>query len=396
MSNNRPQSTLTAKLQVATTRVSSLVDRITQPLHQASTQGRVLLVAAGLSMSVVVPAYAIGTALQERPANPKHGAGVSNQAQLVSQKQTVELTLVSYAVTKEAFSKIIPLFQETWKREKGQEVKFNESYGGSGTQTRAVIDGLEADVTVLALGLDTGRLQKAGLVNAGWEKELPNESVVTRSVVALVTRAGNPKGIKGWEDLLKPGVSVINANPKTSGVARWNFLGLWSSVIQTGGDESKAKNYVTQVYKNTPVLAKDAREASDFFYKKGQGDVLLNYENEVVLAAQKGETGFFTVIPQVNISIDSPVAVVDKYVDKHGTREISEAFAKFLFTPEAQREFAKVGFRPVDNTVKREFARKFSPVKSLYTVKNYGGWDTVQAKFFGDGAVFDQIYVANR
>jgi sulfate transport system substrate-binding protein len=392
MSKNRPQAAWSFKLRVAATQVSHLLNQ----LAQTSTQRRVLVVAAGLSLSVGVPAYAIGTALQVRPTASQQGTGVSNQPQLVSQKQTVELTLVSYAVTKEAFSKVIPLFQEKWKREKGQEVKFNESYGGSGTQTRAVIDGLEADVAVLALGLDTGRLQKAGLVNAGWEKELPNDSIVTQSVVALVTRAGNPKGIKGWNDLLKPGVTVVNANPKTSGVARWNFLGLWSSVVQTGGDETKAKDYVTQVYKNTPVLAKDAREASDFFYKKGQGDVLLNYENEVVLAAQKGETGFFTVIPQVNVSIDSPVAVVDKYVDKHGTREISEAFAKFLFTPEAQREFAKVGFRPVDTTVKREFARKFSPIKSLYTVKNYGGWETVQSKFFGDGAVFDQIYVVNR
>ncbi len=370
----------------------TLLARVLQPFGQSSTRSRVLMVAVGFGFSAVVPVYAaVGPSLQgrqERPTLPKQ--------QLISQKKTVELTLVSYAVTKEAFSKIIPLFQEKWKREKGQEVKINESYGGSGTQTRAVIDGLEADITVLALALDTGRLQKAGLINSGWEKELPNESIVTKSVVSLVTRAGNPKGIKGWSDLLKPGVAVINANPKTSGVARWNFLALWSSVIQTGGGEDKAKDFVTQVYKNTLVLAKDAREASDIFYKKGQGDVLLNYENEVVLAAQKGETGFFSVIPQANISIDSPVAVVDKYVDKHGTREISEAFAKFLFTPEAQREFAKVGFRPVDFDVRREFARKFSSVKSLYTVKNFGGWDAVQSKFFADSAVFDQIYSPKR
>jgi sulfate/thiosulfate transport system substrate-binding protein len=370
----------------------TLLARVLQPFRQASTRSRVLMVAIGFGLSAVVPVYAaVGPSLKEQQERPT----LPNQ-QLVSQKKTVELTLVSYAVTKEAFSKIIPLFQEKWKREKGQEVKINESYGGSGTQTRAIIDGLEADVAVLALALDTGRLQKAGLINSGWEKELPNESIVTRSVVSLVTRAGNPKGIKGWSDLLKPDVAVINANPKTSGVARWNFLALWSSVIQTGGGEDKAKDFVTQVYKNTLVLAKDAREASDIFYKKGQGDVLLNYENEVVLAAQKGETGFFSVIPQANISIDGPVAVVDKYVDKRGTREVSEAFAKFLFTPEAQREFAKVGFRPVDFDVRREFARKFPSVKSLYTVKNFGGWDAVQSKFFADSAVFDQIYSPKR
>lgn len=360
-----------------------------QSFQKVSRRTRYAIVAVGFGLGVAVPAYAFaGASVQERPTLPKQ--------QLVSQKKTVELTLVSYAVTKEAFSTIIPLFQQKWKQEKGQEVKFNESYGGSGSQTRAVIDGLEADVTMLALGLDTGRLQKAGLVNPGWEKELPNESIVTRSVIAFVTRPGNPKGIKGWADLTKPGVAVINANPKTSGVARWNFLGIWSSVIQTGGSEDKAKEFVSQVYKNTPVLAKDAREATDIFFKKGQGDVLLNYENEMILASQKGETGFFTIIPQNNVSIDSPVAVVDKYVDKHGTREVSEAFAKFLFTPEAQREFAKAGFRPVDLTVRKEVARKFAPIKSLYTVKNFGGWETVQSKFFGDGAVFDQIYTAQR
>lgn len=375
--------------QAKSTVLPGVLGQAFQSFQKVSRRTRYAIVAVGFGLGVAVPAYAFaGASVQERSTLP--------QQQLVSQKKTVELTLVSYAVTKEAFSTIIPLFQQKWKQEKGQEVKFNESYGGSGSQTRAVIDGLEADVTMLALGLDTGRLQKAGLVNPGWEKELPNDSIVTRSVIAFVTRPGNPKGIKGWADLAKPGVAVINANPKTSGVARWNFLGIWSSVIQTGGSEDKAKEFVSQVYKNTPVLAKDAREATDIFFKKGQGDVLLNYENEMILASQKGETGFFTIIPQNNVSIDSPVAVVDKYVDKHGTREVSEAFAKFLFTPEAQREFAKAGFRPVDLTVRKEVARKFSPIKSLYTVKNFGGWETVQAKFFGDGAVFDQIYTAQR
>ncbi len=375
-----------AKSQQKGTRTFTLLK---QAFEQTPSRSRSFALAVGFGLSAAVPVYAaVAPSLQ--------GRSTTVQPKLVSQAKTAEITLVSYAVTKEAFSKIIPLFQAKWKQEKGQEVKFSESYGGSGSQTRAVIDGLEADVTMLALALDTGRLQKAGLVNPGWEKELPNESIVTRSVVALVTRPGNPKGVKGWADLTKPEIAVINANPKTSGVARWNFLGLWGSVIQTGGNEAKAQEYVTQVYKNTPVLTKDAREATDIFFKKGQGDVLLNYENEVVLASQKGEAGFFTVIPQNNISIDSPVAVVDKYVDKHGTREVSEAFAKFLFTPEAQREFAKVGFRPVDLTVRKEFANKFAPIKSLYTVKNYGGWDAVQSKFFADGGIFDQIYAAKR
>lgn len=368
--------------------ISAMLDRMIQPFKPLSTRSRTLMLAAGFSISMTIPVYA-ATTLHDRP--------IATKPQQISQNpKTIELTLVSFAVTKEAYSKIIPQFQEKWKREKGQEVKFSESYGGSGSQTRAVIDGLEADVVALALALDTNRIQKAGLINPGWEKEVPNEGIVTRSVIALVTRPGNPKGIKGWADLVKPGIQVITANPKTSGVARWNFLGLWGSVIQTGGSEQQARDFVGQVYRNAPLLTKDAREATDIFFKKGQGDVLLNYENEMILAAQKGETGFFTVIPQNNISIDNPIAVVDKYVDKRGTREAAEAFVKFLFTPEAQREFAKVGFRPVDLTVRREFAKKFAPVKNLYTVKNFNGWDAIQSRFFADNGVFDQIYTAQR
>jgi sulfate/thiosulfate transport system substrate-binding protein len=340
-----------------------------------STRSSALLLATGISLSIVLPA-------QSAPPD--------RNTQLVSQApKTTEITLVTYAVTKEAYDKIIPLFVEKWKREKGQDIKINSSYGGSGSQTRAVLDGLEADVVALALSLDTKRLEKAGLIQPGWEKEVPNGAIVTRSVVALVTRPGNPKGIRTWADLTKPGVSVITANPKTSGVARWNFLALWGSV---GNNEQQATDYVRQVFKGVPVLAKDAREASDFFFKKGQGDVLLNYENEIILAGQKGQGSSFFVIPQTNISIDAPVAVVDKVADKRGSRPIAEAFVQFLFTPEAQREFAKVGFRPVIPTVTKEVEKKFPKITKLYTAQDFGGWDAIQKKFFDDGAVFDQIY----
>jgi sulfate/thiosulfate transport system substrate-binding protein len=302
-----------------------------------------------------------------------------------------ELTLVSYAVTQSAYSKIIPLFTAKWKREKNQDVTIKQSYGGSGSQTRAVIDGLEADVVNLAIGSDVERLQKAGLVGAGWQKELPNNGIVTRSVVALVTRKGNPKGVRNWPDLVKPGIKVITANPKTSGVARWNFLALWGSVTRNGGNEQQATNFVRSVYKNVPVLPKDAREATDVFFKQDQGDVLLNYENEVILAQQKGETDFSYTIPAVNVSIDPPVAVVDKVVDKRGTREVSQAFARFLFTPEAQREFAKVGFRPVNANVAKEFNSKYPKVTNLFPSTAIGSWDAIQKKFFADGAIFDQI-----
>lgn len=228
-----------------------------KPSQKSST--RTLLVAAGLSVSAIAPVYA-GFALQ----NP-----ASSSTLLISQNQKpLELTLVSYAVTKEAYSKIIPLFVKKWKQERKQDVTFRESYGGSGSQARAVIDGLEADVVALSLGLDINQIQKAGLIGSGWEKKAPNNAIVTKSVVALVTRPGNPKQIKSWDDLVKPGVTVITANPKTSGGARWNFLGLWGAVSQSGGNEAKALDYVSKVYKNVPVLPKDAREANDTFYKR--------------------------------------------------------------------------------------------------------------------------------
>ncbi|KGF71790.1 sulfate-binding protein [Neosynechococcus sphagnicola sy1] len=329
----------------------------------------------------VASGIGLGWLTQAQPANP--------------QNKDVELTLVTYAVTKAAYEKIIPLFAAKWKRETGQTIRFKQSYGGSGSQTRAVIDGLQADIVQLALAGDTNKIQKAGLINPGWEKEVPNNGTVTKSVIALVVRPGNPKKIKDWGDLTKNGIRVITANPKTSGGARWNFLGLWGSVSETGGNEAKARQYVTQVYKNVPILPKDAREASDIFFKQDQGDVLLNYENEVILARLNGEVQPY-VLPSVNISIDAPVAVVDKNVDKHGTRKPSEAFVKFLFTPEAQREFAKSGFRPVNATVAKEFSSKYPKISKLYTVKDFGGWDAVQQKFFADGAIFDQIQKEKR
>ncbi len=341
----------------------------------------------GLTLSVAIASC--GSNADNSAANA--GSGASPAANTGD----VELTLVSFAVNKAAHDQIIPKFVEKWKQEHNQNVTFNQSYGGSGSQTRAVIDGLEADIVSLALALDTKKIEKAGLIEPGWEKEAPNGAIVTKSVAALVTRDGNPKGIKNWADLAKDGVEVITANPKTSGGARWNFLALWGSVTRTGGDDAKALDFTTKVFKNVPVLPKDAREASDVFFKQGQGDVLINYENEVILAGQNGEKLPY-VIPEVNISIDNPVAIVDKNVDKHGTREVAEAFVQFLYTPDAQREFAKVGFRPVDPTVGTESAKEYKKLTTLFTVQDMGGWDDIQQKFFEDGAVFDKIQSAAR
>ena len=322
------------------------------------------------------------------------GGQILSQPALSQQKaKNAEITLVSYAVTRSAYEKIIPKFAAKWQKEKGQTVTFKQSYGGSGSQTRAVIDGLEADVVQLALESDVDKIQKAGLIRSGWQKETPNNGIITKSVIALVTRPGNPKKIKGWSDLARSDVKTITANPKTSGVARWNFLGLWGSVTQTGGNEAKARQFTIKVFNNVPVLPKDARESSDVFYKQGQGDVLLNYENEILLAKSKGETEPY-IIPPVNISIDAPVAVVDKNADKHGTQEVATAFVKYLFTPEAQEEFAKVGFRPVNNAIANKYASKFPKVPKLYTVAAFGGWTSVQDKFFKDGGIFDQVFQA--
>ncbi len=311
-------------------------------------------------------------------------------------KRDVKLTLVSYSVTKAAYGQIIPKFVEKWKKEHNQNVTFEQTYGGSGSQARSVVEGKqEPDVVHLSLALDVSKLEQVGLIEPGWERESPKAGVVTRSVVALVTRPGNPKGINTWADLTKEGLNVVTANPKTSGIAIWNFLALWGSVTQNGGDERQALEFITKVYKNAPVLPKDAREASDLFFQQGKGDVLLNYEDEIILAGLNGQKLPY-VIPEVNISIDNPVAIVDKNVDKHDTREIAEAFVDFLYTSEAQREFAKLGYRPVNPNVAAEVAKNYPQLQTLFTAQDLGGWDGVQKKFFVNGAIFDKIQAAGK
>ncbi len=309
---------------------------------------------------------------------------------VASSRRDINLTFVSYSVTKAAYEQIIPQFIEKWKKEHNENLKFTESYDGSGSQTLNVIDGLEADVVHLSLALDVDKLVQTGFIQPGWEKEAPNNAIVTQSVGAIATREGNPKNIKTWTDLTKPGVSVLTANPKTSGGARWNFLSLWGYVTKTGQDENQALDFTSKVYKNVLVLPKTARNASELFFKQGQGDALLNYENEMILSKQKGEK-FSYVVPNVNISIENPIAVVDKNVEQHGTRQVAEAFVQYLYTPEVQREFAKIGFRPVDATIAKELSNNFPKVKTLFKADDLGGWKNIQQRFFNEGAIFDQI-----
>ncbi len=307
-----------------------------------------------------------------------------------------ELVLVSYAVTKSAYDRILPKFQAEWKAKTGQDLKIRTSYGGSGTQTRAIIDGLDADVATLALSADIFKLQQAGLIQPGWEKELPGDSIITNSTVAFLTRPGNPKAIRTWGDLVKPDVAVVTANPKTSGGARWNFLGLWGSVSQSGGSQQEAEAYVSNVYKNVDNLPKDAREASDVFLKRDQGDVLLNYENEAILASKNGDLKTPFIVPDVNIRIEGPVAVIDKVVDRKGTRQAAEALAAYLLSDAAQQVFAEEGFRPTHPAVWARVKDRFAPVKRFFSVKDLGGWEVVNKTFFDAGGVWDRLFAKSR
>ncbi|MCP9848494.1 sulfate ABC transporter substrate-binding protein [Cyanobium sp. Morenito 9A2] len=310
-------------------------------------------------------------------------------------QQKKEILLVSYAVTKAAYDRIIPLFEADYRKRTGQAVTVKTSYGGSGSQTRAVVDGLEADVVGLALSGDILKIEEAGLIKPGWEKENPNNSIITNSLVVFFTRAGNPKKINSWKDLDNKNVDVVTANPKTSGGARWNFLGLWGSVTQTGGTETQARNFVTTVYRNVDVLPKDAREATDTFVKRRKGDVLLNYENEAILARKTGEWTVPYKIPSPNILIEGPIAVVDRNVDKKGTRRIAEAFTRFLYTPAAQKAFTDNGFRPVTAEGKAAAKGKFQPVQT-YTAGSFGGWKSINSKIFGKGGLWDSIFARSR
>lgn len=315
------------------------------------------------------------------------------QAQQAPKSQA--LTVVSYAVTKSAYDQIFKLFAADWKKKTGQTVTLKGSYGGSGSQTRAVIDGIEADVVSLAMAADVNKIQQAGLIQPGWEKENPYNSTPINSTVAVFVRPGNPKKINGWKDLDNKDVEVILANPKTSGGARWNFLALWGAVSTTGGTDAQARRFITGVYRNADVLPKDAREATDLFVKRRQGDVLLNWETEAILARRKGEWTTPYRLFSPNVLTEQPVTVVDKVVDRRGTRRVAEAFVRFLYTPVAQRVFADHGFRPVTPEGKAYARGKFQELK-FFRVGEFGGWNAVDRTFFGKGGAWDQIFSRTR
>ncbi len=306
---------------------------------------------------------------------------------------SIELTNVSYDPTRELYQEINPAFARLWQEKTGKAVTFRMSHGGSGKQSRAIIDGLEADVATLALAHDIDSIAERGkLLPADWQAALPDNSSPYTSTIVFLVRKGNPKGIKDWGDLVKPGVQVITPNPKTSGGARWNFLAAWAYGKKAGGSDQAARDYVTQLLARVPVLDSGARGSTTTFVERGIGDVLLSWENEAHLAeASLGKGKFEIVFPSISILAEPPVAVITQNAKKHGTEEAAKAYLEFLYTPEAQQIIARNFYRPRDPAVAAQFAGQFPQIDLVTIDGDFGGWTAAQKTFFDDGGVFDQI-----
>jgi len=309
----------------------------------------------------------------------------------------VTLLNVSYDPTRELYRAVNEAFTAKYKAETGAALTIRQSHGGSGTQARAVVDGLEADVVTLAMWPDTNAIAKAGLLPTGWDASLPNTSLPYTSTIVFVVRKGNPKGIKDWDDLVKPGIQVITPNPKTSGGARWNYLAAWGYALKRDGRQDKAREFVQALYRNVPVLDSGARGATNSFVQNGLGDVLIAWENEAFLAVQElGKDKLQIVVPSVSILAEPTVALVDKVADRHGTREVARAYLEFLYTEEAQEIAARHYYRPRLESVAKKFAERF-PSIALFTIDQlFGGWQKAQNDHFGEGGVFDQFQVGSR
>ncbi len=304
----------------------------------------------------------------------------------------VELLNVSYDPTRELWKDLNAAYAPVYAKETGGTINIKQSHGGSGPQARAIIDGLEADVATLALWPDTNQLHKKGLIKEGWENALPNRSLPYTSTIVFVVRKGNPKGIKDWPDLVKPDVQIITPNPKTSGNGKMSLLAGWGSVILNGGTEDQAKAYITQLYKQVPILDTGARGATTTFAQKGQGDVHLTWESEAHLEVEEAKGELEIVIPPQSILAEPHIAVVDSNVDRKGTRAAAESYLKFLYTPEGQDIIAKHYYRPTSPEALAKHADRFPQIK-IFTITDISkSWDEAQAKFFADGGLFDQIY----
>ncbi len=302
---------------------------------------------------------------------------------------------VSYDPTRELYKEFNAAFNKHWQDKTGQNVQVRQSHGGSGKQARSVADGLEADVVTLALGYDIDALAERKLIPSDWQKRFPNNSSPYTSTVVFLVRKGNPKAIKDWNDLAKPGVGVITPNPKTSGGARWNYLAAWAWALkQPGGNEQKAKDLVTAIFKNVPVLDSGARGSTTTFVERGLGDVLIAWENEGILAVNElGKDKFEIVYPSLSILAEPPVAVNDKVVEKRGTRLTAQAYLDYLYSEEGQQIAAKHYYRPTNPKVAAQYAKQFPKLKLVTIDDTFGGWQKAQKTHFADGGTFDQIYL---
>ena len=309
----------------------------------------------------------------------------------------VVITNVSYDPTRELYQAINPAFAAKWKEDTGETVTFRMSHGGSGKQSRSIIDGLEADVATLALAYDIDVIaDRAKLLPADWQQALPDNSSPYTSTIVFLVRKGNPKGIRDWGDLVKPGVEVITPNPKTSGGARWNFLAAWAYAKKDGGSDQAAEDFVRRLYANVPVLDSGARGSTTTFAERDIGDVLIAWENEAFLATKElGQGEFEIVVPSISILAEPRVAVISENARKHGTEAVAKAYLEYLYSPEAQVAIARNYYRPRDPQVAAQFADQF-PKLNLVTVDGeFGGWGAAQARFFDDGGVFDRISTKN-
>jgi sulfate transport system substrate-binding protein len=305
----------------------------------------------------------------------------------------VTLLNVSYDPTRELYLEFNAAFAKHWKATSGQDVIIKQSHGGSGKQARSVIDGLDADVVTLALAGDVDALNKqAQLIPPNWQKRLPHNSSPYTSTIVLVVRQGNPKGIKDWDDLVKPGIGVITPNPKTSGGARWNYLAAWEFAKRKYGGEAKAKEFVTKLFANVPVLDSGARGSSVTFAQRNQGDVFISWENEAYLLEKEFGSKVDIVYPSISILAEPPVTVVDKNVDRKGTRKVAEAYLQYLYSDEGQEIAGKNFYRPINEKIKAKYEKSL-PKLPLFTIEQaFGGWDKAAKDHFSDGAIYDQIF----
>jgi sulfate/thiosulfate-binding protein len=313
-----------------------------------------------------------------------------------SPAKSISLLNVSYDPTRELYEDYNQVFADYWKQKTGDDVTISQSHGGSGKQARAVIDGLAADVVTLGLPPDIDAIVKhAHLLSPKWESALPDHSTPYTSTIVFLVRQGNPKGIKDWTDLVKPGVEVVTPNPKTSGGARWNFLAAYGQALGANHDDAAAKAYVKALYGNVKVLDTGARGSTVTFVERGEGDVLIAWENEALLTVNKLNPGEFQIIyPSQTILAEPPVAVVDGNVDKHGTREVATAYLHYLYSPQGQEVVARNYYRPRDAAALARYSSQFPAVTLFTEAKVFGAWDAVQKNYFGDGGLFDQIYQA--